>query len=120
MVAQAVRDHVGETLTGQISGFRLQIDGVRCANLKSELSPLKFSQAPGKLARETRASAILQLCAYADLLTTLQGSLLTTLQGSRPERMGVAAPGRPFSYQSFRVDEFFAYYSLVIVASRRV
>lgn len=72
---------------------------------RSALGAWSYEPFDTKLARETRGSAILQLCAYADFLTACQGA--------RPERMSVVAPGRPFNVQSYRVDEFFAYYSLV-------
>jgi predicted RecB family nuclease len=58
-----------------------------------------------KLARETRGSAILQLCLYAELLEHVQGVL--------PERMHVVPPGTGFAPQTFRVHDFFAYYRWV-------
>jgi len=58
-----------------------------------------------KLARETKAGAILQLCLYSDLLEELQGV--------RPERMYVV-PRRPdFPLETYRVDDHLAYYRLV-------
>lgn len=58
-----------------------------------------------KLARETRAGAILQLCLYSDLLEQVQGV--------RPEFMHIV-PRRPeFPRETYRVDEHLAYYRLV-------
>ena len=58
-----------------------------------------------KLARETRAGTILQLCLYSDLLSEIQGTL--------PERFVVVTPGEPFDEQPYRVEDFLAYYRYV-------
>jgi len=58
-----------------------------------------------KLAQNTRAATILQLCLYTDLLATLQGSL--------PEKMYVVKPGDNFPTEEYRFAEFHAYYRLV-------
>jgi len=55
-----------------------------------------------KLAQETRGGTVLQLCLYADLLTTLQGSPATALR--------VVKPGADFPGELFRFAEFEAYY----------
>ncbi|HEY6867798.1 MAG TPA: TM0106 family RecB-like putative nuclease [Candidatus Eisenbacteria bacterium] len=58
-----------------------------------------------KLARETKAGAVLQLCLYTELLGAMQGL--------RPEHMHVV-PRRPgFPLETFRVDDYLAYYRLV-------
>ena len=58
-----------------------------------------------KLARETRGRTVLQLCLYSDLLAGIQGRL--------PERMHVVPPGTDFQPETFRVDDYMAYYRLV-------
>jgi uncharacterized protein len=58
-----------------------------------------------KLARETRAGSVLQICLYSDLLETIQGV--------RPEHMYIVPPGAPPAPERYRVDEFLAYYRLV-------
>ena len=58
-----------------------------------------------KLARETKAETILQLCVYS--------YLLGKLQGVRPQGMHVVTPGRDFEPESYRVDEYAAYYRLL-------
>ncbi len=58
-----------------------------------------------KLAQNTRAATILQLCLYTDLLSTLQGS--------SPEKMYVVKPGHNFPTEEYRFAEFQAYYRLV-------
>ena len=58
-----------------------------------------------KLARETKSETILQLCVYS--------YLLGKLQGVRPQSMHVVTPGRDFEPESYRVDEYAAYYRLL-------
>ena len=58
-----------------------------------------------KLAQNTRAATILQLCLYSDLLATLQGSA--------PSKMHVVKPGDNFPAEEYRFAEFHAYYRLV-------
>ena len=58
-----------------------------------------------KLARETRAGTLLQLALYSDLLEALQGA--------RPELMHVVSPRSGFEPESFRVEEYLAYYRWV-------
>ena len=58
-----------------------------------------------KLARDTRASTILQLCVYSHLLEKIQGI--------RPVRMHVVTPGRGFEPQSYRAEEYGAYFRLL-------
>jgi predicted RecB family nuclease len=55
-----------------------------------------------KLAKETKATTILQLSLYSDLLKTTQGS--------QPEFMWVIPPQRDFPGESYRVAEYAAYY----------
>ncbi len=58
-----------------------------------------------KLAQNTKAATILQLCLYSDLLAKLQGT--------EPERMYVVKPGEDFPTESYRFAEFSAYYRMV-------
>lgn len=58
-----------------------------------------------KLALETRAGTLLQLCLYAELLANLQGGW--------PERMHVVTPGQALRPESYRVQEYLAYYRVV-------
>lgn len=58
-----------------------------------------------KLAQNTKAETILQLCLYTDLLSTLQGSI--------PEKMHVVKPGEKFPTETYRYAEFQAYYQKV-------
>ena len=58
-----------------------------------------------KLARETKAETILQLCVYSNLLGKIQGV--------QPDRMHVVTPGTNFEPVSYRVDEYAAYFRLL-------
>lgn len=72
---------------------------------KSKFGNWSYEVQDTKLAQNTRAAAILQLCLYTDLLATLQGSL--------PEKMYVVKPGDNFPTEEYRFAEFHAYYRLV-------
>jgi len=72
---------------------------------KSGLGDWSYEPLDTKLARETKAGALLQLCLYAELLGEMQGVV--------PESMHVV-PRRPdFPLESYRVEDFVAYYRLV-------
>ena len=71
----------------------------------SQLGAWSYEPLDTKLARETRAGAILQLCLYAELLESTQGVL--------PEKMYVV-PRRPeFEAEPYRVADYIAYHRLV-------
>jgi predicted RecB family nuclease len=57
-----------------------------------------------KLAQNTRAATILQLCLYTDLLERLQGM--------RPKKMYVVKPGDKFTTEQYFYSDFKAYYRL--------
>ena len=58
-----------------------------------------------KLARETKAGTVLQLCLYSDLLTKAQGV--------EPECMYVVAPWSEFEPQQYRFADYAAYFRKV-------
>ena len=71
----------------------------------SRLGAWSYEALDTKLAQETKAGAILQLCLYSDLLEEIQGE--------RPEHM-VVVPRRPdFPLETYRVEDYLAYYRLV-------
>jgi len=71
----------------------------------SGLGAWSYEALDTKLARETKAGAILQLCLYTELLGAIQGVL--------PEHMHVV-PRRPdFPLETYRVEDYLAYYRLV-------
>jgi predicted RecB family nuclease len=55
-----------------------------------------------KLARETKATTILQLSLYSDLLAKIQGTA--------PENLWVVPPGEGFPAEKYRVSDYAAYY----------
>lgn len=63
-----------------------------------------------KLARETKAETVLQLCLYSELLAELQGAA--------PERFHVIRPYVDFEPESYRLSSFAAYYRVVKGALR--
>ena len=58
-----------------------------------------------KLAQDTKAGAILQLCLYSDLLAEIQEA--------RPEHMYVVPRSPEFRLETYRVEDYLAYYRLV-------
>lgn len=76
---------------------------------RSRFGDWAYEAVDTKLARETKAGTILQLCLYSDLLQRIQGAA--------PENMVVVSPGtdpgRPFVEETFRVADFSAYYRLI-------
>jgi predicted RecB family nuclease len=79
--------------------FLLRTDGA------SDLGDYHYEVVDTKLARETRAGTVLQLCLYAELVGQLQGR--------RPDQVMVVSPGKGFEPEVFRVDHYYAYYQLV-------
>ncbi|MBT5591782.1 MAG: TM0106 family RecB-like putative nuclease, partial [Gemmatimonadetes bacterium] len=71
----------------------------------SDLGDYHYEVVDTKLARETRAGTVLQLCLYAELVGQLQGR--------RPDHVMVVSPGKGFQPEVFRVDHYYAYYQLV-------
>ena len=72
---------------------------------ESDLGPYHYEVVDTKLARETRAGTVLQLCLYAELVGQMQGR--------RPDRVMVVSPGKGFVPEVFRIDHYEAYYQLV-------
>ena len=71
----------------------------------SALGDWSYEVVDTKLAQETRGGTILQLCAYSDIVGTIQGRM--------PEQFHVVTPGEPFVEEKYRFDEYAAYYRLV-------
>jgi predicted RecB family nuclease len=67
----------------------------------SDLGTWSYEVIDTKLARDTRAGTILQLCIYSYLLS---GYL-----GTRPSHMHVVSPGNDFALKSYRLDDYGAY-----------
>ena len=71
----------------------------------SALGDWSYEPLDTKLARETRGSALLQLCAYA--------SALEGLQRAAPAFAHVVIPGVPFVTRTYRLAEYSAYFRFV-------
>ena len=75
---------------------------VNDATRPSRFGPYHYEVADTKLARHIKASAVLQICTYVDLLEAVQGV--------RPAWMHVALGGSSRAVERLRVDDFMAYY----------
>ena len=91
-------------------GWSGRPDFLRKVSTPSDLGDWSYEAYDAKLARETRAGALLQLCVYSQSLEAIQGV--------QPARMHVVTPGRDFAPVSYRVDEYAAYFRLLSVEMR--
>ncbi len=83
----------------QWMGFADILLKVQC---KSKFGNWAYEVQDTKLAQNTRAATILQLCLYTDLISNLQQST--------PEKMYVVKPGDDFPTEEYRFADFHAYY----------
>lgn len=87
----------------------------------SDLGGWSYEAHDTKLAKETRGGTILQLSAYSDLLTAMQGVAPERFHVVTPAGEGAAAAAgepastgdTPFVIHSYRVDDYAAYYRRV-------
>ncbi len=109
---------VGETLAAMKDGAEVIVQGalahdgwagradiLRRVETPSALGPWSYEPIDTKLARETKAGTVLQLCLYADLLGTAQGAA--------PEWMYVIVPWSDFEPQCYRFADYGAYFRQV-------
>jgi predicted RecB family nuclease len=68
----------------------------------SGLGEWSYEVVDTKLARETRAGTILQLCLYSEMVASTRGDT--------PVLMHVVVPGRDFEPETYRADDYLAYY----------
>jgi predicted RecB family nuclease len=87
------------------NGWVGRTDILRRVDTPSDLGPWSYEVIDTKLARETKGGTVLQLCLYADLVESVQGS--------RPEFGYVVAPWSDYLPQIFRMDDYSAYYRRV-------
>lgn len=71
----------------------------------SNLGAWSYEVIDSKLARETRAGTILQICLYSQMIGAIQGVM--------PEYMHVITPQDGFATNKFRVQDFLAYHRLM-------
>lgn len=86
-------------------GWNGRADILRRVEAPSALGHWSYEPIDTKLARETKAGTILQLCLYADLLTAAQELM--------PEYMYVVAPWSEFIPQQYRFADYAAYFRKV-------
>ncbi len=109
---------VGETLAAMKDGAEVIVQGslahdgwagradiLRRVESPSGLGAWSYEPIDTKLARETKAGTVLQLCLYADLLGAAQGAA--------PEWMYVIVPWSDFEPQCYRFADYGAYYRQV-------
>jgi predicted RecB family nuclease len=80
-------------------------DVLRRVDRASKRWAWSYEVADTKLARETKATTILQLSLYSELLGKIQGTM--------PEFLWVVPPGPGFAGERYRVAEYAAYYRYV-------
>ncbi len=71
----------------------------------SGLGSWSYEVTDAKLATETRAGTVLQLCVYSELVAAIQGE--------KPEHAHVVAPHHDFKPERYRLADYEAYYRLV-------
>jgi len=96
VIAQAALTH---------QGWNGRADILRRVEVPSTLGGWSYEPIDTKLARETKAGTILQLCLYADLLAAMQCL--------PPEYMYVVAPWSEFHPQQYRFADYAAYFRKV-------
>jgi uncharacterized protein len=111
-------DAVAQTLAAMKEGAAVIVQGalahegwigradiLRRVEVPSGLGAWSYEAIDTKLARETKAGAVLQLCLYSDLLAQAQGTA--------PEHMYVVVPWSDFEPQKYRFADYAAYYRKV-------
>lgn len=88
-----------------LDGWAGRADILLRVEQESALGAWSYEPHDTKLARETRGSAVLQLCTYSLMLEAIQGRL--------PEWFAVIAPGEPFVESRYRMADFAAYLRFV-------
>ncbi|MFZ1101743.1 MAG: TM0106 family RecB-like putative nuclease [Hyphomicrobiaceae bacterium] len=83
-------------------GWGGRIDVLRRVETPSALGPWSYEVTDTKLARETKAGTVLQLCLYSDLVAQVQKV--------DPEHMDVVSPWTDFKPQRYRYHDYAAFY----------
>lgn len=87
------------------NGWVGRADILRRVDTASDLGAWSYEVIDTKLARETKGGTVLQLCLYADLVAAVQGC--------RPVSSHVVAPRSEYEPQTYRMDDYAAYYRRV-------
>jgi predicted RecB family nuclease len=104
--AMAAGDEVIVQGAFRLNGWVGRTDVLRRVETASDLGNWSYEVIDTKLARETKGGTVLQLCLYADLVTSVQGK--------RPIFSYVVAPWSDFVPQIYRMDDYLAYYRRVL------
>lgn len=80
-------------------------DFLRKVDKSSDLGNWSYEVIDTKLAQDTKAGTILQLCVYSQLLAKLQSKI--------PELMHVVTPKDNMTLESYRIDDYAAYFRLL-------
>jgi uncharacterized protein len=86
-------------------GWVGRADILRRVELPSALWAWSYEVVDTKLARETKAGTVLQLCLYSELIKEIQGLA--------PEHMGIVVPWSNFEPQQYRFADYAAYFRRV-------
>lgn len=89
----------------RLNGWVGRTDILRRIDTPSDIGAWSYEVIDTKLARETKGGTVLQLCLYAELVASVQGLM--------PEHSYVVAPWSDYEPQSFRMDDYAAYYRRV-------
>ena len=105
--AAAMRRGVDVIVQGALAHGRWcgRADILRRIDAPSRLGGWSYEVYDTKLSRETKGGTILQLSLYSDLVERIQGRC--------PEQMCVVVPWSEYEAESFRTDDYAAYYRLV-------
>lgn len=103
----AMKDGAEVIVQGALAhdGWAGRADILRRVETPSALGAWSYEAIDTKLARETKAGTVLQLCLYSDLLHAVQGVA--------PEWMYVVVPWSDFEPQCYRFADYGAYYRQV-------
>ena len=91
--------------TEEGTAWRGHADFLRRVETPSKLGSWSYEPWDAKLAREAKASAVLQLCVYAEMISRIQGSI------SEQVHVILGGPGRPVA--SYRLASIAPYYRQV-------
>lgn len=80
-------------------------DVLRKVSRPSSLGNYSYEVLDTKLSKETKATSVLQLCLYSEMLAKMQEL--------EPEYLYIVTPGKNFVPEQYRLDEFNAYYRLI-------
>ena len=103
----AMRDGADVIYQAPLAGGRWhgRADFLLKTGTPSTLGAWSYEIVDAKLATQTRAGTVLQLCVYSELLAELQGA--------KPEHAYVVAPHHDFEPEPYRLADYSAYYRLV-------